>query len=467
MRRRAFLKTVALAGSSLAAAPARAARREGGASMKRLLLDSRVVEHASGVRLVPGKLKKHAGNPLFGEDKPWEPRFDNLYPNVMYDAEDKRFKCWYSPFIRDGMVAETPRENYDTVRYRVKDRMMGLCYAESDDGVTWRKPLMDVCLFDGQPSNIVAMGPHGTGVFKDLRDPDPARRYKMLYVDDVMTVAFSRDGIHWGDPIPCPEMGAVGDTHNNAFWCSERNCYVGITRLWKDGQRLVGRSESPDFLKWSKAECVLQGLERHLQTYAMPVFSYGGVYLGMPVVFNTETDRTHAELAWSPDTVTWRLIAPGTPFIGNGEEGACDWGCVYPAVAPVMTGGILIYYGGSNGLHTNWRDGFLCLATLGPDRFAGYEPEEAAAEGTITTTAMDVGSGVRVTADVAMGGAVEVTVLDPAGAEVAKSRPISETLTDGAVTWAKGGLPESGRKGMRLKFTLRKAMLYAFGFAEA
>ena len=53
----------------------------------RLLLDSRVVERAENARLVVGTAHKHAANPLFGEDRPWEKRFDNLYGNVILDDE--------------------------------------------------------------------------------------------------------------------------------------------------------------------------------------------------------------------------------------------------------------------------------------------------------------------------------------------------------------------------------------------
>ena len=38
----------------------------------------------------------------------------------------------------------------------------------------------------------------------------------------------------------------------------------------------------------------------------------------------------------------------------------------------------VLYYGGSDGLHTSWRNGFFCLATLRPDGFAGYRATDAA-----------------------------------------------------------------------------------------
>ena len=49
------------------------------------------------------------------------------------------------------------------------------------------------------------------------RDCDE-KRTQTLFKGDRISVAFSADGIHWGDAIPCPEADVAGDTHNNAFW---------------------------------------------------------------------------------------------------------------------------------------------------------------------------------------------------------------------------------------------------------
>lgn len=66
---------------------------------RHLLLDARTVEDAQNAALTLGAVKKHPGNPLFAEDRPWEKRFDNLYVNVLCDDQEKAYKCWYSPFI--------------------------------------------------------------------------------------------------------------------------------------------------------------------------------------------------------------------------------------------------------------------------------------------------------------------------------------------------------------------------------
>ena len=75
-----------------------------------LVLDDRLIDEAIAAELALGEITKHPQNPLFGEDKPWEPRFDNVYANVIYDVEDKLYKCWYNPFIIDERVTHTPPE---------------------------------------------------------------------------------------------------------------------------------------------------------------------------------------------------------------------------------------------------------------------------------------------------------------------------------------------------------------------
>jgi hypothetical protein len=348
--------------------------------MKHLRLDPRLVASAANARLVPGPVVKEPANPLFIEERPWEVRLDNVYANIVHEAASGIYRCWYSPFIVDEVESNTSPRQRATVRYAPKAREMGVCYAESKDGLRWEKPDLGLCEFAGsRKNNIVLRGPHGAGVFRDEHDADPARRYKMFYArdDHVIEVAFSADGLRWGRPIACPEIQAVGDTHNNALWAPELNRYVGFTRLWSQGAykgvRVVGRTESPDFIHWTKAEPVLKGLDDTHQIYAMPVFRYGEGYLGLPMIFDTEQDRVFSELAWSPDTIHWERIAPGQPLIPNGPAGSWDWGCVYAAAYPIVRDNeILLYYGGSDNVHTNWRKSGLGLARLRPDRFAGY-----------------------------------------------------------------------------------------------
>lgn len=451
-----------------------------GVDLKRsrfLLLDSRIIENTENAKLVVGTVEKHKGNPLFGEDKPWEKRFDNLYGNVIFDKEEMLYKCWYSPFIVDhsskGMTLEERKER----PYRAPaDREMAICYATSKDGITWVKPELGIAQYNDSKANNILwrgsgdrgehwQGPHGSGIFKGLRDPEPNRRYKAILKGEILSVAFSADGIHWDPPIACPDADVAGDTHNNAFWAPTLGKYVGITRTWGDMGRQVARIESKDFVEWTKAEVVLEGISKNHQTYAMPVFFHGGVYLGLVAIHEQESDRVWTELAWSPDTKVWHRISPGTPLIPCSEETLdYDYGCVYACANPVfLKDEIRLYYGGSDYLHFGWRCGSLCLATLRPDGFAGYEQESEGRPAVITTAPIPyAGQTLQITANVSEGGSIKVSIVDEDGKGIATAKTVSKTVTDGRLRMNK----KIKAGGIRLKFELSNAKLYSFSFAD-
>jgi len=411
---------------------------------KLLVLDSRVIESAENARLMPGTVTKHAGNPLFQADKPWENSLNNLYPNILWDEEQQVFKMWYKCVLADKEAIaqmDGPSTVHDVGWY--------LLYATSKDGITWEKPSLGLHSFGGtKATNIVARDCPNVGVFKDLHDTDPARRYKM--VSDVglgkPQVRFSADGIHWGSAIDAQGFGAKnGDTHNNAFWDESSGRYVWFTKLYL-GERFVARLESDDFLRWRDNGLVLRSSlseARGSQTYCMPVFRHAGLYLGYVMMYHVGKGRSvDCELAWSPDGLKWQRVAPGVPLIPRGPKGSYDSECIYAMAGPLITrdGRHLIFYGGDDFPHTGWKRHCLpCLATLREDGFAGYEPVAAGKAAVLTTRRLRVTSEpFRVIAD---GDAVAVTALDENDREVEKA------------AWA--------GKTLRLRLTMPRGKIYA------
>ncbi len=112
------------------------------------------------------------------------------------------------------------------------------------------------------------------------------------------------------------------------WWDPDLDKYVLMTRHWGGettkgrygggGHRQKSRSVSDDFLHWSKAEIVIEGLNLRMQIHDLPVVRHVGVYLGMVGLFDIEASKQWCELAWSPDSIEWRRIQPGTPLIPNG-----------------------------------------------------------------------------------------------------------------------------------------------------
>ena len=444
-----------------------------------LLLNAEKVAHTKNAVLRPGKVAKHPENPLFIEDNPWEKRFDNLYGNVLYDADEELFKCWYSPFIvansaRGMSLAERQQKPY---RGRM-DQEMGICYATSADGLSWDKPQLNTVEYGADThNNLVWRGPHGAGIFKDTHEIDESRRYKMLFQQPKagMSVSFSRDGLSWSNPLLLEGVDAEGDTHNNALWAPTEGKYVAFTRTWEQIDRnlkgpesktnhnffrQVARMESTDFVHWTQPEVVLSSPAWERQVYAMPVFFHGDVYLGLLAVHDQAGDRVWTELTWSADTETWHRLAEGTPFLPTSEtELAYDYGCVYACAYPIFSQDeIRLYYGGSDWLHFRWRNGCLALATLRPDGFAGWEQEQDNSPAEVRTKLIDYkGEELRVSADVEVSGAIAYTVRDGEGTELA-SGDLRETCTDKPILSA----ASLDSTKIQIDFTLTAARLYSY-----
>ena len=454
------------------------------------VLDNRIVNKTENLRLTLGEVSKSESNPLFSEEyyadppKRWEARFDNLYPNVIYDEKDELYKLWYSVIIRDPSSEKTPLDARDNTEYSSDvSRLHGLLYACSEDGISWTKPGLDIIDFDGSTKNNIVMstrshGVHGAGVLYDVEEEEPERRFKAFYKDEIvkrMAVGFSSDGLHWTNPVHWPEHNAAGDTHNNAVRLPGHG-FVGITRTFvgskEERVRAVLRTESDDFINWSEPTLVFQGTGPHDQIYSMPIFKYGSIFLGLPAIFHKgnrdapDWDTVDTELAWSPDTLHWYRVCPGEPLIPRGvgryPSGAYDCGCVYAAVPLPADDEMHIYYGGSNGLHNGFREGSFCLATLPRGRFAGYR---AAASGRLETTPFKQNAGgIAINADVD-GGSIRAGLTNGSGGWIDGFGPddcstIREGGLDIELQWRKDIRSLNGHSA-KLVFELEGATLYS------
>jgi hypothetical protein len=429
------------------------------------LIDPRLVERTENLRLALGTIEKDDRNPLFIEDKPWEVRFDNLYANVVWSAEKSLFECWYNPFIICSATTNTSAEDKLRLPYKTAEREMGLCYATSRDGLAWDKPSLNLIEFEGsKQNNLVMRDIHGVGVSFDAHDPDDSRRYKAFTSVGTGT---SPDGLHW-TLRACPDIGAIGDTHNNVFWDTRTQQYIGFTRLWQDGQRIVARTTSRDFQTWTEAEEVLRASPDALdrQVYELLVFPYSTGYLGIAAILDKETDCVDCELAWSADTVTWQRVCEGSPLIPRGNEGAWDWGCMYAAAYPVVSKNeILLYYGGGNDTHHGWRKTGLGLARLRPDGFAGWEPASGKTTGELVTASLRcTAPNLTITCDAA-GGAIRAEILDADGFSLDTCRPVVEDVTNAPITWESGKtLERFVGKNVQVRFEMKAAKLFSIGF---
>lgn len=355
---------------------------------RQLFLDDYLVASMTNVRRHIHPAEKHPGNPVLWATEPWEDRLNIVYGSVIRD--ENRYRMWYTT---GG----------------------GVSYAESDDGLTWVKPGLNLVIIDGRKTNILfrksdqrsgpPMFPHFYelfGVHKDPREPDPSRRYKMGFLNiewnytgprEVpfhkgqrrgLGVAGSPDGIRW-TLIDNWATEAICDGATHWMFDPVRSRYVlfGRTRKtlpeveaawsgydwykdWHAG-RAVARVESPDFLRWdfrdpASAPVVMTADTQDLpgtEIYSMMVFPYESVYIGLVQVYLARPDASvlDVQLAVSRDGFHFTRVGDRSPFIPLGPVGS--WDRFNHSLAnnpPILVGDELrFYYSGRTYRHTPYK----------------------------------------------------------------------------------------------------------------
>ncbi len=199
-------------------------------------------------------------------DAPWEGNACG-YPSVFQDG--KKFRMYYhgSHYRHGGKPAET-RPTHPNF----------LCYAESDDGIHWRRPELGLYEFEGSKNNNIILTPESvtefkldpahTAVFKDANPSCPDdERYKCVIVGKPhdLNIITSADGIRFRTDRKTyvTNEGAM-DSENLAFFDPARREYraywrvflpsPGETRTTREspGIRSIATATSPDGVSWSK-----------------------------------------------------------------------------------------------------------------------------------------------------------------------------------------------------------------------
>ena len=138
-----------------------------------------------------------------------------------------------------------------------------------------------------------------------------------------------------------------------------------------------------------------------------------------------------------------------------------DWGCVFPSAPVFVDDEIRIYYGASDWYFFDWRKGGLALATLGKDRWAGYEAIDDDDTAIVTTTPLKLDNHIHITADVGKGGLILVNVLDQKGEILVSSEGIKNSCTEFKLNFGRQYNNINGSK-CRIQFIINRAKIYSF-----
>ena len=314
-----------------------------------------------------------------------------------------------------------------------------VCYAESDDGIHWVKPELGQVEWRGSTANnVIRLGDlhvEGVHVIKDDTDPDPERRYKMVYNYHpeglntwTIRTATSGDGLIWIDGPELPyngfieqsslyEFGGMYYVNGQMFQRSE-----GGHRMGRQGFAIV----SPDFDHWlpecgesfllpEPADPEARGGDRPYDQVHIGVgaSSFGNVLVGLYCIWHNRPYPTEKDwfgrgtttgdfgLLVSNDGLHFREPVKGHVFL-HGDDSP-------PALPPDVRHGRILCQG--NGIlnvgdetriyHGRWANpadlkdyhAEVALATLPRDRWGALGLFPGASEGSVWTTPVTLPSG--------------------------------------------------------------------------
>jgi hypothetical protein len=466
-------------------------------SQRQLFLDDYLIASATRVQRTVEQARKFDRNPVLWPTEHWEPPMATVYGSVIRD--DDKYKMWY----KSGM---------------------GVGYAESADGIVWEKPRFDLTLVDGERTNILfrkkskTEGPKTMpyfyelfGVHRDDREADPARRYKMGFLDidwkyegpngdpwhkgqrRGLGVAGSPDGIHWQLIEPWATEAIVdGATHwlyepahgKYVLYGRTRKVLPEIVAAWSTNDwfkqwfsgRAVARVESPNFLHWDfrapdTAPVVLTADladQPGTEIYSMKVFLHAGIYIGLVQVFHATPDEStlDIQLAVSRDGIHFTRLADRSPFIALGEIGTWDrFNLSLANNDPIAAGEDLrFYYGGRMYRHGPYagpdkgpEKSGIGFATIRRDRFVAMAASFDGGE--IKTRPVRLKSvRLRLNAKCDFGEII-VRVLDGGGNSIAQSKPVQRDGIDLPIEWMDE--PRWSDAAVTLMIELKNARLFA------
>ena len=280
-----------------------------------LFLDDFAIEDRWDATRVQNEAVRHPHNPVLVADLPWERTAAG--PNVLHDEEENLFRMWYVLASSSVWTKEL------SGRARAADEYGAylMSYAESDDGVHWRKPLTDRFPYRGYDrTNIVLTGRERCQEFSVTWTPAPMAdrgRFMCVYKDvghreyaqadlndypvkDAVCLAFSDDGVDWriyeGNPIH-PAL----DSKYNLYWDARLEHWIMSGRPFARAateqlQQLIGRA-----LRSGQALTLAGGIGAGEE---VPGTAEAGI-AGIGRAGAVENVRTRISIHVSPDLKTW------------------------------------------------------------------------------------------------------------------------------------------------------------------
>ena len=470
-----------------------------------LMADENVVEQTQNVERNLCPIVKNP-DPVLTPDRPWEGATgegpvdclqDPFYGVVLYDAPEKRFRCWYNAYNRF-----LNRANYPPMA----NQGSSCCFAISSDGVHWDKPPLRQVLFNASYENnmvrfmdraatmdcsvlaeqVWSVFPYHSKSSDDFLAASLMTTYNDSVYKNGITVCYSADGLHWRMHYP-PVLPLDGDCHSMC-WDPNLECFLVTTRSFQHAnlsrrwnrpwKRHIALGKSRDLHHWTPLHTVLEVDDQDpedAQMYMMHIVPYGHGYIGQLLMFYTNEMVLENQLAFSRDLKHWQRVGDRKPFLARGSEGS--WDSKHVALTNNVPHpeekNMRFWFGGKSAPHYQAGYGAMGTGTLRRDGFVCYEAGEE--EGIVTTLPVKVNGATQLSLNVdASDGVVLVEIVDKKGTPIQgctrqECHPIHGDHSRIVVNFEAGPgqffdrgnffrFPEQ----VRFRFFIKKAKLYAF-----
>jgi len=430
---------------------------------------------------------------------------------IKHDQPWEGSGCGYHTVFRDG---DKFRMYYTSAHLKVeknepiKPHAVLAAYAESEDGIHWKKPNLGLFEFNGSKDNNIIWAGKSAHDFTPFIDTNPNckpdEKYKAVAIGTGGMASYkSADGIHWL-PLSTKPIITKGyfDSQNLAFWDSVHGIYRAYFRDFHNGIRDIRTATSNDFAEWSEPEILkyVDSPDEQLYTnQVIPYYRAPHIIVGFPTRYVERPwsqsmrdlpDRKHRELRSkqsqrygtaitdglfmsSRDGLTFKrwgeaFIRPGIEHRDNWVygDGYQNWGILETKSATPDAPNELSVYS----LENSWKT--TCLLRRFTLRIDGFVSVQAPLKGGefVTKPITFQGNKLEMNFSTSAAGSLRVEIQDASGKPIEgfKLEDCPEIFGDNlarVVHW-KGGTDVSQLAGhqVRLRFFLKDADLYSFQF---
>jgi len=473
-----------------------------------LFLDDYILDRIEGVTRTVHQPRDIAANPVLIPEHPWEHR-RIPYGSVLWFPEEGKFKCWY---LCINIYDSRPGfRGYRKDHHIPINEAAQVCYAESNDGITWKKPNLGLHEFRGSKENnivLVSPGTHfdSTSVIHLRNDKEwPYRMMTFIgrwpYKDDLVKEKWgdpppfgikqhghyaygSKDGIHWKELNNNRPVLRASD-RSMFWWDPHRKIFAGAAKRSHNNKRAQAYAWSRDMIHWTVTPDWVHVAKKSDhpgdEAEAAYGFPYAGQWLGFAEMRRVRKadrglldrgTRINWELLSSRDGRQWSRPLNTLFFSDADEETWRHRVFKVFANAPIERNGqLFIYYGGKTGtvpIETGYQPfQALCLATLRKDGFVSLSANDATGQ-VRTKPFLAAGKRLSLNVEIHNQGNLRVEALSTAGLpipgfELHNCIPIKAGGLNVGVTWKQPSQwHQLSGKAVSLRIQMRNSDLYSF-----